>query len=112
MQENQGQSLGWEDPLEKEMASHSSILTRGIPWTEGHDGVQSMGSQRVGQDGATKTHTSTVQCAGQINPRVPLDQQRMMSAPKMFKTNGFKQLNSTLKILSWEKKISQTFKKS
>ena len=45
MQENQVQSLGWEDPLEKEMATHSSILAWRIPWTEEPSGLQSMGSQ-------------------------------------------------------------------
>jgi len=50
MQETQVQSLGWEDPLEKEMATHSSILAWGIPWTEGPGGLQSMQSQRVGHD--------------------------------------------------------------
>ena len=53
MQETQVQSLGWEDPLEKEMASHSSILAWRIPWTEEPGGPQSMGSQRVGHDRAT-----------------------------------------------------------
>ena len=43
-------SLGWEDPLEKEMATYSSILAWKIPWTEEPDGLQSMESQRVGQD--------------------------------------------------------------
>ena len=43
-------SLGWEDSLEKEMATHSSILARRIPWTEKPDGLQSTGSQRVGHD--------------------------------------------------------------
>ena len=43
-------SLGWEDPLEKEMATHSSILAWRIPWIEELGGVQSMGSQRVGHD--------------------------------------------------------------
>ena len=42
------QLLGWEDPLEKEMASHSSIFTWRIPCTEEFGGLQSMGSQRVG----------------------------------------------------------------
>ena len=41
------QSLGQEDPLEKEMATHSSILTWEIPWTEETDGLQSMGSQSL-----------------------------------------------------------------
>ena len=43
-------SLGWEDPLEKEMATHSSILAWRIPWTEEPGGLQSMGSQIVGHD--------------------------------------------------------------
>ena len=43
-------SLGQEDPLEKEMATHSSTLAWKIPWTEEHGGLQSMGSQRVGQN--------------------------------------------------------------
>ena len=41
-------SLGWEDPLEEEMATHSSILVWRIPWTEEPKGLQSMGSQGVG----------------------------------------------------------------
>ena len=43
-------SLGWEDPLEKEMATHSSILAWKISWTEEPGGLQSMGSQRVRHD--------------------------------------------------------------
>ena len=43
-------SLGWEDPLEKGMATHSSILLWRIPWTEEPGRLQSMGSQRVGRD--------------------------------------------------------------
>ena len=53
MQETQVRSLGQEDPLEKEMAIHSSILAWEIPWTEEPGGLQSMGSQRVGLDWAT-----------------------------------------------------------
>ena len=48
MRETWVQSLGWEDPLEKEMATHSSIRAWRIPWTEEPGGLQSMGSQRVG----------------------------------------------------------------
>ena len=55
MQETQVQSLGWEDPLEKGMATHSSVLAWRIPWTEEPGGLQSMGSRRVGQDWATST---------------------------------------------------------
>ena len=47
MQENWVRSLGWEDPLEKEMATHSSILAWRIPWTEEPRGMQPTGSQRV-----------------------------------------------------------------
>ena len=50
MQETQVQSPGWEDPLEKEMATHSSILAWRIPWIEEPGRPQSMGSQRVGHD--------------------------------------------------------------
>ena len=50
MQETQFQSLGQEDPLEEEMATHSGILAWEIPWTEEPGGLQSMGSQRAGHD--------------------------------------------------------------
>ena len=53
MQETQIHSLGQEDALEEEMATHSSILAWGIPWTEEPGGLQSMGSQRVGHILAT-----------------------------------------------------------
>ena len=46
----QVQFLGWEDPLEKGIAKHSSILAWKIPWTEEPGGLQSIGSQRVGHD--------------------------------------------------------------
>ena len=50
MQETRVQLLGREDPLEQEMATHSSILAGKIPWTEEPGGLQSVGSQRVEQD--------------------------------------------------------------
>ena len=50
MLETRVRSLGQEDPLEKEMATHSSILAWKIPWTEELGRLQSMGSQRVGHD--------------------------------------------------------------
>jgi len=50
MPETQVQPQDWEDPLEKGMATHSSILAWRITWTERPDGLQSMGSQRVGHD--------------------------------------------------------------
>ena len=50
MQRIQVQSLGWEEPLEKEKATHSSILAWGIPWTKEPGGLQSLGSQRITHD--------------------------------------------------------------
>ena len=49
-QEIQVQSLGWDDPLQKGMAAHSSVLAWRITWTEEPGGLQSIGSQRVGHD--------------------------------------------------------------
>ena len=53
MWETRVQYLGWEDLLEKGMATHSSILAWRIPWTEKPGGLQSLGSQRVGHDSET-----------------------------------------------------------
>ena len=50
VRETRVQSLGWEDPLEKEMATHSSILAWRIPWMEEPGRLQSMGSKRVRHD--------------------------------------------------------------
>ena len=54
MQETQVQSLGQEDPLKKEMATHSSILAWEITWTEEPGRLQSMGLQRIGHELVTK----------------------------------------------------------
>ena len=54
VQETWVRSLGWEDPLEKGMATHSSILPWRIPWTEEPGGLQSVGSQRVRDDLVTR----------------------------------------------------------
>ena len=60
MQETQVQCLAWKDPLEKEMATHPRILVWEIPWTEGADRLQFMGSQKVGHNSAhAHTHTHT-----------------------------------------------------
>ena len=64
MQETRVQSLGRKDLLEKEMGTHSSILSWEIPWSEDPDGLQSIGSQRVGPDWATDTH---IICCSSIN---------------------------------------------
>ena len=58
MRETWVRSLGWEDPLEKEMATHSSTLAWRIPWTEEPGRLQSMGSQRVRHDWATSLSLS------------------------------------------------------
>ena len=60
IRETQVQSLSREDPLEKWMAAHSSILAWKYPWTEEPGGLQSMGSQRVRHDWATNTHIHTI----------------------------------------------------
>ena len=59
MQETWVLSLGWENPLEKEMATHSSILAWEITWTEELGGLQSMGSQRVGHNLANNSFKET-----------------------------------------------------
>ena len=59
MRETQVPALGWEDPLEKEMAIHSSTIAWKIPWTEEPGRLQSMGSQRVGHDSNIKDLIST-----------------------------------------------------
>ena len=51
-------SLGWEDPLEEGLATHSTVLVCRVPWTEAPGGLQSMGSQRVGHDWATSLSLS------------------------------------------------------
>ena len=56
-QETQIWSLGWEDPLEKGMVTHSSALARRIPWTEEPRMLQSIGSQRIGHNWATMVNT-------------------------------------------------------
>ena len=59
MRETQAQSLNQEDPLEKGMATHSSVLTWRIPWTEEPGGLQSMELQRVRHNQVTNTFTYT-----------------------------------------------------
>ena len=59
MQEMWAQSLGWEDPLEKEMATYSSILAREIPWTEEPGWLQSMESEK-NQVGLSKSTTTII----------------------------------------------------
>ena len=60
MQEMQVWSLGGDDALGKEMATHSSFLAWEMPWTEELGGLQSMGLQRVGNDWATKQQQTLI----------------------------------------------------
>ena len=63
MQEMQVWFLCWEDPLEKEIATHSSILTWEIPWTKEPGGLQSMRLQRVGHNLATEQQQQNILCS-------------------------------------------------
>ena len=74
MQETQGQSMGWEDPLEKEMATHSSILAWRIPWIEGPGKLQSKGSQR-----ATNRHTGPNNTSGIRQRRISVSKKSLDS---------------------------------
>ena len=64
VQDTQVRSLSWGDPLEKETATHSSILTCKIPWMEEPGRVQSMGSKRVGHGCVTFTFRNKIVCMG------------------------------------------------
>ena len=66
MRETRVRALGWEDPLEKEMAIHSSTIAWKIPWTEEPGRLQSMGSQRVGNSINTITFSHSVQLLGHV----------------------------------------------
>jgi len=66
VRETRVRSLGWEDPLEKEMATHSSTLVWKIPWTEEPGRLQFMGLQRVGHDRATSRSRLDLRCVTQI----------------------------------------------
>ena len=77
MKETPVRLLDWEDPLEKGMETHSSILTWEIPWTEEPGGLQSMGSQRVGHHWITNTweggaHRLRVGCCWHPSAVVPI----------------------------------------
>ena len=87
LRENRVRSLGWEDPLKKEMAPHSSTLAWKIPWTEEHGRLQSMGWQRVGhnwaillslltlsRDGLTSFFSSSLKILGKSSDQSNLGQ--------------------------------------
>ena len=80
IQETQVQSLGREDPLEKEMATHSSTLVWKIPWTEEPGRLQPMGSQRVGHDCTTSLSLFTFTLSGLLPAGTPLGSPQGISA--------------------------------
>ena len=67
IQEMQGRSLGWEDPLKEGMETHSSTLAWEIPWTEEPGGLQSMGSQRVRHDVVTDQQQQMPFCESSLS---------------------------------------------
>ena len=84
MQETWVWSLGWEDPLEKGMATHSSILAWRIPWTEEPGRLQSMGSQRVGYDWATNiSHFWARHGTGHFTSVISLDSHKPCQGPPL-----------------------------
>ena len=91
-------SLGQEDPLEKEMATHSSILAWRIPWTEKPGGLQSMGSQRVRHNWETNTHIYNNTCLKWFNFESPTQDKSLNFTIYSFRSNtagktGFVRLN-------------------
>ena len=68
MQETWVQPLGWEDPLEKGMATHSSILAWRIPWAKKPGGLQFMGSHKAGHGWATNTFYKSLGLSPLLNP--------------------------------------------
>ena len=70
MQEIRVLSLGWEDPLEKGVATHSSILAWRIPWTEESGRLKSLGLQRVGHELITEQQQSTAWCHTEASERL------------------------------------------
>ena len=89
MRETQVQSLGWEDPLEKEMATHSGTLAWRIPWTEEPGRLQSMGSQRVGQDRASilgSKFTADGDCSHEFNSHLLLGRKAVTNLDSILKS--------------------------
>ena len=80
MRETWVQSLGWEDPLEEGMAIYSSILAWRMPWTEEPGGLQSMGSQRVGQT----ERLSTQSLQAMSSPTLPISSCRLFFKIKFY----------------------------
>ena len=96
MQETRIWSLGQEDPLEKKMATHSSILAWRIPWTEKPSRLQSIGSQRTGQNWVTNTMIMSVQFSS-VSQSCPILCNPMDCSPPGSSVHGILQA----RILEW-----------
>ena len=94
MQKTRVHSLGWEDLLEKGMATHSSVLAWENPWTEESGGLQSMGSQESGMT-ERLNHHSTYKSSSTQNCRAPSDRGKHRD-PRISRTNYFTQLSAAL----------------
>ena len=98
MQDTRVQSLGREDPLEKEMATHSCILAWRIPWSEEPCGLQSMGSQSVRQDWPTFTYLSTKGIYYKKTRWLPESRRRRIGPIKQGETKGGQALGIITKV--------------
>ena len=87
-QKTQVQSLGGENLLEKETATHSGILAWRISWTEETGGLQSLGSQRVGHDWATNTHFNLIYKLERIYSFIPQVFKHFLSAKHYSRNSG------------------------
>ena len=110
MQETQVQSLGWEDSLEKGMATDSSIVAWEIQWTEERGGLQFMGLQRVGHDWITNTDKKQQQQQQQkanLNSGLACFFQKRKYYIEPYNTRTEKELSLPRKILSSLKKKTE-----
>ena len=101
MQETWVWSPGWEDPLEKWMATHSSILAWRNPWKEEPGGLQSMGSQRVWHEWVTNTHTHK-----EKNRRKPETGPSLLQAVCKWALGGRQERRSKKELLPWSSHLS------
>ena len=92
MRETQVRSLGWEDPLEKEMATHSSILAWKIPYMEDPGGLQSTGSQRVGHNWESSLSPSCP-LSQWCHPTISSSATCFSSCPQSFPASGTFQMS-------------------
>ena len=99
-------SLSWEDPLEKEMATHSSIFAWKISWTEEPGGLQSMGSQRVGHDWATNTYLLTLLSIFHTSQSLLVLRWSQSPGRYMIRQVNFKVSGYFVKVL-WRARLSQ-----